>query len=147
MPRIPDSIKSPKQILSGRGALGRLYRHANELLNVEKRVRAEVNGDVRVAGFESGALHLVTPSAALATRLRYQQRRFIGVLEVAGARVTSLKVSVRPEAFTRNEPPPREAKPLSPANSRRVTETAEYIEDDDLREALLRLARHTRDEQ
>lgn len=145
MPRIHDSIKSPKRILEGKGSISRLYRHARGLLEMQARIREVVPGDIYVAGFDQGVLHLVTPSAALATRLRYQQRRFIGNLEFEGNAVSSLRVSVRPE-LEQPAPEPTRHRQMSEASARRVAETAEYIEDDALREALIRLSSHTNDD-
>ncbi|MDZ7686890.1 MAG: DUF721 domain-containing protein [Gammaproteobacteria bacterium] len=144
MPRIHDSIKSPIRILKGKGAISRLYRHARALLDMQARIREVVPGDIYVAGFHDGVLHLVTPSAALATRLRYQQRRFTGTLEFEGKPVKSLRVSVRPD-LEKPAPEPAQNREMSEASARRVAETAEYIEDDGLREALIRLSSHSKD--
>ncbi len=145
MPRFPESVKKPTEILKGRGTIGRLYRHARELLALQERISNLVPGDVRVAAFEDGTLHLVTPSSALATRLRYQQRRFIGALEFDGKPVSAVRVSVRPELAERYEPEPGPAPKMSAANASQIAETAKYIEDEALRAAIMRLS--TRSEQ
>lgn len=145
MPRIHDSIKKPTDILSGKGAIGRLYRRARGLMELQQRIREIVPGDIYVAAFEDGAIHLVTPSAALATRLRYQQRRFIGNLALEGKAVTAIRVSVRPELADRYEPEPVERQSMSRETARRIAETAEYIEDEELRKAMIRLSKHSSD--
>ena len=144
MPRIPNSIKSPEQIITGSGSLERLYRHARGLLALQDKIRAEVPGEVFVAAFEAGTLHLVTPSSALATRLRYQQRRFTNYLEVDGERVSAIRVSVRPN-LTRPEPEPPTTRTLPAESARTVAEAADYIEDEALRKALLALSSRTGD--
>lgn len=142
MPRIPDSIKNPTQILGARsGTLHSLYAHARELLTLQTRVRSLVPGDVYVASLDAGTatLHLVTPSSALATRLRYNQRKLIAALYSDKQPVENLKVSVRPDPVPA-QPQLREPKPLSEKNAEHLASTAQYIEDDALRKALMTLA-------
>lgn len=140
MPRIPDSVKNPGEILSGRGAIGRLYRQARDRLELQDHIREVVPGEIYVAAFDQGVLHLVTPSAALATRLRYQQRRFIGKLALDGQAVSGLKVSVRPEMAQRYEPAPREPRAMSRETAKQVADAARHIDDEGLREAIIRLS-------
>lgn len=142
MPRIPDSIKRPEQIISGSGSLKRLYRHARDLLALQDKIRAEVPGEVFVAAFEAGTLHLVTPSSALATRLRYQQRRFTNFLEFDGQRITAIRVSVRPDLAQPEQETP-EGRIMTPDGARSIAEAADYVEDEGLRAALKALSNRT----
>ncbi|XOV87305.1 MAG: hypothetical protein ACFHX7_20490 [Pseudomonadota bacterium] len=137
MPRIPQSIQNPHQILNTRrGSLHRLYTHTQELLRVEQKIAHLMPANVHVAALDNEVLHLVTPTPALATRVRYQSRKIIAVL---GLPLKTVKVSVRPEApatAERRRPP----LPMSAENARHLADTAKYIEDKGLREALIRLS-------
>ncbi len=140
MPRIPESIKNPAKLFNGPGSLGRLYRQASALISAEQQIRAKVSGEVYVAGFEAGKLHLTTPSAALATQLRYRQRRFIGKLRINGELVAAIEVSVRPVSVpTRTETPG--SRTLPPAVGQQIADSASHIDDPALRSALLRLSK------
>ena len=139
MPRIPESIKKPTDILSGRGAIGRIYRQARGLIELQDQIRAIIPGDIYAASFENGSLHLVTPSAALATKLKYSQRKLIGALKLGGVR--DISISVRPQLAARYEPEPATRK-MSEQASRHIADMASYIEDEELREAIIRLSGH-----
>lgn len=144
MTRIPDSIRTPQQILGG--SLQTLYDHARSLLELQAKVRSIVPGDIYVAACESGTLHLVTPSAGLATRVRYNQRKLIARLHQPGKYlIERVKVSVRPDSVLQR-PDVRNALPPSLESGRHIEATAKYIEDEGLRKALIRLAGRARDQ-
>ena len=142
MPRIHDSIKNPRQILgSAPGALHRVLDHARQLLDLQTRVREILPGDIFVAACDDKCLHLVTPSSALATRVKYNQRKLLAVLGDHGRSITRIKVSVRPEYHRTDKPAPRSANAISPENARHLASVAKYIEDEALRKALLDLSK------
>ena len=142
MPRIPDSIQSPSQILrTGRGTLHHLIDHARELLDIQQHVRQVVPGTVYVAALDADCLHLITPSSALATRVRYNQRKLLAALrQRTGKSIVRVKVSVRPEQIPAAPREPRAAHPLSPEAAQHLASSAKYIEDEDLRKAIIRLS-------
>jgi hypothetical protein len=141
MPRFPESLRRPAQILgTNQGTLHTLYAHVQALLDLQGVIRAVVPGDVYVASCDAAVIHLITPSPALATRLRYGHRKLIAALrDKAGIDLQQVKVSVRPN-YVPPQPRLRPAKPLSPENARHLASTAKYIEDDSLRIALIRLS-------
>lgn len=145
MPRIPDSVRNPGEILRGKaGTLHNLYVHADKLLQLQSLVRQIVPGDVYVAAFDSGTLHLITPSSALATRLKYNQKKLISLIrQQANYPVAGIKVSVRPDPAPAS-PATRAAATLSPASARHLAATAKYIEDAGLRKALIQLSNRAR---
>ncbi|MEX0943509.1 MAG: DciA family protein [Pseudomonadales bacterium] len=147
MPRIPDSIRKPTQIIGQKtGTLQNLYSHARELLALQAKVRAMVPGDIYVAAFDDGILHLITPSSALASRLRYHQPKLIETLRRKDKlSIGKLKVTVRPDPI-HTDPPQREAIPLSPENAHHMALAAKYIEDDGLRKAMIRLSHRAKDQ-
>lgn len=144
MPRIPESVRKPTQIIGQKtGTLQSLYNHARHLLALQAKVRAMVPGDIYVAAFDDGILHLITPSSALATRLRYHQHKLIETLRRKDRlQIGKLKVSVRPDPIPA-DPTHHEAIPLSPENAHHMALAAKYIEDDGLRKAMIRLSRRT----
>lgn len=140
--RIPKSLSQPAQILRRSSMLKDLYARANVLLSVQNTVRRLVGAEVAVASCDDGALHIVTDSGAVATRLRYRQRAIIAeIRQHSHLDIDSLKVTVQPkEVAPRPDIPVRT--PPSAKNARQITETAKYIEDEELRKALIRLAGH-----
>lgn len=144
MPRIHDSIKDSRQILASSSAsLHRLWDHANRLLALQQEVRRLVPDDIYVAACEGDCLHLVTPSSALATRVKYNQRKLVAMLGHHRKGITRIKISVRPDYFKLRRDTPSVANSISPENARHLASAAKYIEDEDLRKALLRLSNRT----
>jgi len=149
MPRIPKSIKSTGQLFQQSGGrLKSIFIHTQALLSIESVVSNIIPGDIRVASFSKGILHLVTPSAPLATRIKYSQKALISTLRRRNNRysIKTITVSVRP---TPSEPVQRllpSARAPSAENARYIANAAQYIEDEPLRKALIKLSeRHTSD--
>jgi hypothetical protein len=142
MSRIPPCVRNPTQIFTAKpGLLRNIVSHAGALLSIQARLRSTIPGDFYVAAVAKNTLHLTTPSAALATRLRYTQRSIILVL--SDQHITKVKVSVRPEPAL-PAPKPRPAKLLSADSARHVNTAAQYIEDPALRKALICLSTRTK---
>jgi len=140
------AFRKPGQILSqARGTLNRLLAHTDELVLLQRLVRKIVAGDIYVASLDEGLLHLITPSAALATRLKYSQKAVIASLRERKNPypIDSIKISVRPDYFPPAKPE-RQTKPVSLTNAKHIAETAQYIEDEALRKALFRLSEHVK---
>jgi len=148
----PKYFKDPKQLFARpRSRLNKLFSHSQDLILLQNTLRQTFPGEVYVASLLEGTLHLVTPSAALATRLKYRQSAIKAALEQvslhgSGAKnrketvyIEQIKVSVRPN-FKSPTPPTRSAIPPSPQTANLIAETAQYIEDEPLRKALLRLS-------
>jgi len=87
-------------------------------------------------------LHLVTSSSAAATQIRYRQRNIISAVRRQGSKfnISKIKVSVRPEE---PEYVPLSKPPSAPSteNARQLVATAQYIEDEALRKALIKLSK------
>jgi hypothetical protein len=150
------AFKKPQKILSSarlsqtllstnRGTLNRLLAHSQDLLALQMLVRKMVPGDIFVASMDKGQLHLITPSAALATRLKYSQASLLASLKQRHNPypVDSIKISVRPDYIPATRTARTPAQP-SAKSAEQVAETAKYIEDADLRKALFNLSRHIR---
>jgi len=142
MPKIPKSIKNPNQLLrQSRGQLRTIFKHSQALLAIEAVIRNIVPGEIQVASLSKGSLHLVTPSAALATRIKYSQKTLISALRRCKNPffVKTVRISVRPEIHEQPTPV-KSAIPPSEENARYIANAAKYIEDEPLRKALIRLS-------
>jgi hypothetical protein len=142
------AFRKPNQILSqAKGVLNRLLTQTDDLIFLQRLVRKVVDGDIFVASLDQGQLHLITPSAALATRLKYSRKNLIASLQQRKSPypIDSIKISVRPDYVARDKPE-HNMPQVSLANAKHIAETAQYIEDDSLRKALFRLSEHVKPE-
>ncbi|MEJ6684500.1 MAG: DUF721 domain-containing protein [SAR86 cluster bacterium] len=140
------AFKQPPQILSqAKGMLNRLLAQSKTLLEIQLVVRKIVPGDIFVAALTNGELHLITPSAALATRVKYSQPMLISSLRQRHKPylVDSIRLSVQPSYFP-PEKLTRAPLPASAKNAEQIADTAKYIEDTALRTALIRLSEHVK---
>ena len=144
MTRIPKSIKSSHQILSGPNhILQSLYAKSRDLLSIEATISQFVLDPFSVASYQKEILSLTTPSSSVATRIRYRQRNIIASLRRAGLPVKSLKINVRPP-LTAEAENSAEHPPISAESARHIAQTAQYIEDEPLRKALIQLSKRTK---
>lgn len=100
----------------------------------------ELGAGWQLARLDASALVLITDSAARATRLRYSR---IALLQSAergtGVRPASLSIKLAPP---RREPTRPEPARLTPAAANSLLQAVEGMEDERLKQALARLARH-----
>jgi len=153
MARKQKYFKDPAQIFSRpRSRLNRIFSKSQDLVKLQNALRQTFPGEVYVASLSEGILHLITPSASLATRLRYRQKAIKAALEqmpLPGAgshnrrevlQIMQIKVTVSPN-YKLPTAPKRSAIAPSPETARLIAEIAQYIEDEPLRKALIRLSR------
>lgn len=143
MARIHKSLKRPAQILANpRGLLYKVYSQSRDLLKLQSIVRKFVPSTVYVASLSNETLHLVTSSSAAATQIRYRQRNIISAVRRQESKfnINKIKVSVRPDE-PESIPLLRPPSPPSDENARHLAATAQYIEDDALRKALINLSK------
>jgi len=146
-------FKDPSEMFSRpRSRLNKIFSKSKDLVQLQNALRQTFPGEVYVASLSEGILHLITPSASLATRLKYRQKAIKAALEqmpLPGAgshnrrdvlRITQIKVTVSPN-YTPPHAPKKSAIAPSPETARLIAETAQYIEDEPLRKALIRLSR------
>ena len=117
---------------------------------LQNALRQTFPGEVYVASLLEGTLHLITPSASLATRLKYRQSAIKAALEqipMSGPKnrreivhIEQIKVSVQP-SYRPDTPPKKSALAPTPQTARLIAETAQYIEDEPLRKALIKLSK------
>ncbi len=157
MPRIPKSIRSTRQILSGsrsgnptagtNSILQSVVAQSQLLLAIEPVVRRYVPEEVRVASLDGGVLTLITSSSAIATQVRYRQRNIVSSLRQSASHldISDVRVLVRPESF-KPEADLGQPRYLSKGSARHIAETAKYIEHQPLRKALLALSNRAENE-
>ena len=114
--------------------LARLMAQARRLQALDQRlhklVEPQMAAQVQVAALHDACLVLVTPSAALATRLRMDSDELLRALNAEGGQhIRELKIRIAPLSRPRSEPRKR----------RKLPETA--------RQSLRRFARDTGDEE
>ena len=95
-----------------------------------------------VASIKNNELTLLTAKSTQATQIRYRQRNIISALRRRGLEVSSLKIKVQP-IFSAKKPEDSE-RYLTPQNASQLQQTAEHIEDESLRKALINLSKRTR---
>lgn len=142
MPRLPKSITLPaKMFLQPKGVLRNIFAEARILLDIQATVKEVVRADVQVASLHQGELHLVTHSAAIATRIKYSQKTIIGSLKThrRNQPIDSIKVSVQP-SFEKPERELKAALPPNAENARQLESAANFVTDPALQAALRKLA-------
>ena len=131
--------KHPSEIMSESSLLNKLRSNANKLLSIEDLIQRNLSLNLRVAALQGDTLHLIAPSSSAATNMRYRQQTIISLIRNQYP-IEKLKLSVRP-----NEPPPPPYRkpPITPsaANARQIATAAQYIENEGLRKALIKLSR------
>ena len=143
MSRVPKSIRSTQQILRGSNhILHSLYAQSQDLRTIQQIVDNVLDVETSVASLKNNELTLLTSKSTQATQIRYRQRNIISTLRRRGLEVSSLKIKVQP-IFSAKKPEDSE-RYLTPRNASQLQLTAAYIEDEALRNALIKLSKRTR---
>ncbi len=141
--RISGSLKRPKDILTNqKGILSRVYKQSRELLAIQAVIQESLPDSVYVASIQNGCLHLVTSSSSTATRIKYGERNLVTSLRNRGKGldISKITVSIRPEQPETKLTAP-EPMPISRESAEQLSNTAKYIEDEPLRNALINLSK------
>jgi len=140
------TLRVDQLLQHSRGELNATLKKTRQLLAIEKQLKLvlpdTVASAIKVASFSNDTLHLVCPDAALATHLRYQQQTIISRLSARKLLqgLTKIDISVRPESEDTNEKPPV-SRHISAKNRSLLTQTATFIDEPNLRNALINLAK------
>lgn len=139
MPRIHKSVRSAGQLLKGPNhILQSLVTQSRELLKVEAIAGRYIEEPFSISSLKNNELTVFTVSGASATRLRYRQRNLISALRRDGIDVKSFKIKVQPELITAEQPPVE--RHLSSDTAHHLRASAQYIEHEPLKKALMRLS-------
>ena len=143
MSRVPKSIRSTQQILKGSNhILHSLYAQSQDVRTIQEIVDGVLDVETSVASLKNNELTLLTSKSTQATQIRYRQRNIISTLRRRGLEVSSLKIKVQP-IFSAKKPEDSE-RYLTPQNASQLQQTAAYIEDEALKNALIKLSKRTR---
>ena len=143
MSRVPKSIRSTQQILRGSNhILHSLYAQSQDLRTIQQIVDNVLDVETSVASLKNNELTLLTAKSTQATQTRYRQRTIISALRRRGLNVSSLKIKVQP-IFSAKKHEDSE-RYLTPQNAFRLQQTAAYIEDEALKNSLIKLSNRTR---
>jgi hypothetical protein len=144
MSRVPKSIRSTQQILRGSNhILHSLYAQSQDLRTIQQIVDNVLDVETSVASLKNNELTLLAAKSTQATQTRYRQRTIISALRRRGLEVSSLKIKVQP-IFSANKKHEDSERYLTPQNASRLQQTAAYIEDEALKNALIKLSNRTR---
>ena len=139
MSRIPTSVKSTRQILKGNNhILQSLLTQSRELLEIESLISRYVDEPFSISSLKNNELVLTTASGAIATRLRYRQRNLMSSLRRHGFDIKNIKIKVQPEL--QPPKPPEIERYLSPESAHQLAASAQYIEHEPLKKALISLS-------
>ena len=143
MSRVPKSIRSTQQILRGSNhILHSLYAQSQDLRTIQQIVDNVLDVETSVASLKNNELTLLAAKSTQATQTRYRQRTIISALRRRGLEVSSLKIKVQPIFSTKKHEDSERY--LTPQNASRLQQTAAYIEDEALKNALIKLSNRTR---
>jgi hypothetical protein len=143
MSRVPKSIRSTQQILKGsNNILHSLYTKSLDLRTIQQIVDDVLDVETNVGSLKNNELTLLTAKSTQATQIRYRQRNIISALRRRGLKVSSFKIKVQP-TFPAKKPETRE-RYLTLQNAFQLQQTAAYIEDESLKNALINLSKRTR---
>jgi hypothetical protein len=127
-------------------ALRRLFAHAQNLLTLQRRLRAALleplAGHLTVANVQQGTLVLNAESPSWATRARFASREILDALNRDGVYepLTDIRIHVQPETPDATDPVPRAASRASVPAITGLARAAKAIADPALSGALSRLA-------
>lgn len=128
-----------------------LRKRAQELGRLTSLLRSElppeIDGHYHVANIRDRTLVMMTDSPVWTTRLRQLGPRILTILQNSGRKhLLHIRVFSRPSQavdIKPKQPVNKQPKLLSQQSSQLIHQAASYIEDDDLRHALLKLANRT----
>ena len=142
----PMDARRPGDLLRTHSTLKGLFHQARVIermqVLVDSVLEPAAREHCRAASYKDGLLKLLVSDSHWATRLRYQQKRLIRQLQAYSefATLTKIHCKVQPP-LVKNAPPVRKmARSIVAAET--LMETSKQINDPDLRDALMRLARH-----
>ena len=127
--------------------LNRLFRKAEAIAKLDKELDEalpeKLKGQFKIAGYKDGTLKLVVHSAIMATRLKFGQSELISKLRLNAIlkELNAISIKIRPARYTKKLT--RTLQPISNENAQLLTEEAGQTKDEELRNALLRLAART----
>ncbi len=129
---------------------GALKQRARELRRLTELLRCELppecDGHYHVANIRNGTLVIMTDSPVWTTRIRQLGPRILAALrKQTRHNLVHIRAFSRPgQSPTVKPPTPARTRhePISARSSQLITQTASYIDNDELRDALLKLARH-----
>jgi hypothetical protein len=141
-----DSLKPiATHLLKPSGPLHNLYIKTRILKGfqriIERCLPSAMLSHVKISSYRNNTLHLIIDNPHWATRLRYIEQDLIKKLKSADEfhQLNRIRYSVRPSYS-----PPQHDKParaISADNAKHIASVAKYIEDEQLRKALIKLSK------
>lgn len=131
--------------LESSGPLYRLYNKVRILKGfqqiIENCLPSAMVSHIKISSYRNNSLHLIIDNAHWATRLRYIEQDMIKKLKSVDEfrHLNRVRYSVRPSY----SPPShtRPAQSISSESAKHIASVAKYIEDEQLRKALIKLSK------
>jgi hypothetical protein len=135
-------------LIAGDTSLGGILLKANYLQILNKKFLTLLDKTLRnhcqIANLREDTLIIAAENASIATRLRYEAPALLTKLKLIPefAELTSIQLYIAPKPLTKEylTRHPHATITLSPENAQLLAQTANSVEDESLKEALLRLA-------
>lgn len=148
-PQLLGSLLAPGNRRNDTGRqLGELCRHAEFLVELEKkllsRLPENLQAHCRIANYANDTLVLHTDSAAWASKLRYATSIILDIMrqQCGFETLKTVRIRVKPESGPGPETAPVTTDASATAGL--IRQVANTITDQDLRNSLLKIARHYR---
>jgi hypothetical protein len=119
-----------------------LYVKTGELRTIQQIVDDVLDVETRVGSLKNKELTLLTAKSTQATQVRYRQRSTISALRRRGLDVSFIKIKVQPAFSAKN--PENSKRYLPPQIASQIQQAAAFIQDESLRNALIKLSKSTR---
>lgn len=162
-PRLGRHMRQPKQrqfaplislkrLSAKSNNLQSLIKQASERKSIEdvlnETMPTPFKGKFQINSSTQGVLVLTCSSAALMTKFRFSQDKFLSMLnaKIHPEKITQIKIKVRPQSSSTKKTSENITSPsahLSKKNAQLLLEEAEHTDDLKLKEVLLQLARHS----
>jgi hypothetical protein len=140
-------LLSVTKLTAGSRDLRQLIAKAEQLStfdeHFEHALPKPLRGHFKVNGLNNNQLTITATSASLATRCRMSQQQILATLNrQLDLKLSQIKIKIRPKSLT--HPSPQTFRTLSTENAQILITEAEQTKDEKLKEMLMRLASHAR---
>lgn len=141
------SPKNTNNILLGKNSPFKdIVRRASNLKNlsllVDQFIPAEIKPHYQLANFDNGYLIIIADTSAWATKLRYHSTAIMrNINDQKKLKIFGVKVKVKKQESKINNPQKQSENKISQNSKKAIANFASTIEDESLRESLLRLSK------
>ncbi len=142
-----SQTKSLNKLSKRNTKLNVLFRRAQSIdklnLLLDGYLLPPLQGNFKISAFKDGSLHLITHSAALATRFRFMQPTLLSKLKqtIEFKKIQSFEIKIRPLTY-KQKPKPKPPLSISTSNAELLRQEAALTHDPALSAVLMKIANH-----